>query len=136
MTAQLNLPVIIIPVETRRAEDGLALSSRNGYLSPKERNEAPRLYQNLEKIRQQLSSGEKDLRLLETSAAEDLSLHGWKVDYISIRHADTLQPATPEDRTNGRSRRSPSGCNPFDRQPGNLYLSAQAAYNVRPLSRF
>ncbi|MDP2828214.1 MAG: pantoate--beta-alanine ligase [Sulfuricellaceae bacterium] len=98
MTAQLNLPVIIIPVETRRAEDGLALSSRNGYLSPTERAEAPRLYQNLEKICRQLSSGGKDLHLLESSAVMDLSSHGWKVDYISIRHADTLQPATPEDR--------------------------------------
>jgi pantoate--beta-alanine ligase len=98
MTAALDVPVAILPVETRRADDGLALSSRNGYLSPAERAEAPRLYQNLLMIRQRLSEGEKDLQKLESGAALDLSSHGWKVDYISLRHPDTLQPATPEDQ--------------------------------------
>lgn len=98
MAAELNLDVRIVPVETRRAEDGLALSSRNGYLSPGERAEAPRLYAALTQLCQRLSEGEKDLRSLEAQAAADLSAHGWKVDYFSVRQADSLQVATPEDR--------------------------------------
>ena len=93
MVEDLNLPVQIIPVDTGRAEDGLALSSRNGYLSAEERAEAPRLYANLSRIRDALQAGSNDYAALENTARQDLEAHGWSVDYVEIRHADTLEIA-------------------------------------------
>lgn len=97
MVRELNLPVEIVAGETVRAEDGLALSSRNGYLNPEERSEAPRLQRNLAQIKQAVESGQRDFAALENAAAEDLASHGWQVDYISLRNADTLQHAQPGD---------------------------------------
>jgi pantoate--beta-alanine ligase len=99
MVRELNLPLEIVAGETIRAEDGLALSSRNGYLSAEERGEAPRLYRNLARIRDAVASGRHDFAALESAAADDLARHGWNVDYISLRNADTLQPARPGDTT-------------------------------------
>lgn len=98
MTNQFLLPIRIIGGETVRAEDGLALSSRNGYLSPEERAEAPRLQQTLQNIRQAVLSGDHDYEALCRKAAANLDSHGWKTDYISIRRQQDLAPATAADR--------------------------------------
>lgn len=97
MVKQFMLPIKIIGGETVRAEDGLALSSRNGYLSPEERAEAPRLQQTLQSIRQAVLSGNQDYASLCTKAAETLDAHGWKTDYISICRQQDLAPATSAD---------------------------------------
>ena len=98
MTNQFMLPIRIIGGETVRAEDGLALSSRNGYLGPEERAEAPRLQQTLQNIRQAVLSGDHDYEALCRKAAANLDSHGWKTDYISIRRQQDLVPATAADR--------------------------------------
>jgi len=97
MAQQLNVPVEIVGAETTRAADGLALSSRNGYLTAEERAEAPRLHRNLQHIAQVLRSGARDFPALEAAAAADLAVHGWRVDYISVRAQATLAPARPDD---------------------------------------
>jgi pantoate--beta-alanine ligase len=97
MAKQFMLPIRIIGGETVRAEDGLALSSRNGYLSPEERAEAPRLQQTLQNIRQAVLSGDRNYESLCQKATENLDAHGWKTDYISIRRQQDLAPATPSD---------------------------------------
>lgn len=93
MVRQLNLPVEIVAGETLRAEDSLALSSRNGYLSAEERTEAVRLYRNLERIKESIAVGSVDFPGLENSAIADLEAHGWRVDYVSVRAAASLAPA-------------------------------------------
>lgn len=98
MAAQLNLPLTVIGAETARAPDGLALSSRNAYLSVAERAEAPRLYRNLERLGNLARAGERDFATLESNARAELESHGWRVDYVSLRHAATLRPAMPQDR--------------------------------------
>jgi pantoate--beta-alanine ligase len=98
MAAQLNLPLTVIGAETARAPDGLALSSRNAYLSAAERAEAPRLYRNLERLGNLARAGERDFATLESNARAELESHGWRVDYVSLRHAATLRPAMPQDR--------------------------------------
>ena len=97
MAQQFMLPIKIIGGETVRAEDGLALSSRNGYLSTAERAEAPRLQQTLQSIRQAVLSGDRNYESLCQKATENLDAHGWKTDYISIRRQQDLAPATPSD---------------------------------------
>lgn len=94
MAQQFMLPIKIIGGDTVRADDGLALSSRNGYLSTAERAEAPRLQQELQKIRQAVLNGRKDYAELCREAAATLDAHGWKTDYISIRRQKDL--ALPE----------------------------------------
>ncbi len=93
MVRQLALPVEVIGGETVRADDGLALSSRNGYLTPAERAEAPRLNRILNRIRDAVIAGEKDYAKLEREAIAELDSHGWKTDYVAIRRqADLLAP--------------------------------------------
>ncbi len=96
MVQQFNLPIHIVPAETIRAEDGLALASRNSYLSPQERLEAPRLYLVLSWVADQILAGRHDYANLEAAARADLSRHGWKVDYIAIRHGLALRVPHPE----------------------------------------
>jgi len=92
MTRQLALPIEIQGVETVRAEDGLALSSRNGYLSPAERQEAPRLIQTLRDLRNRLQQdGMSKREQLEQEAAKTLDAHGWKTDYIAVRRQSDLR---------------------------------------------
>jgi pantoate--beta-alanine ligase len=98
MSRQFMLPIKIIGGETVRAEDGLALSSRNGYLSSAERAEAPRLQRSLQEIRQAVLNGEKNYAELCQRASAALDQHGWRTDYISIRRQQDLMPAGPEDR--------------------------------------
>ena len=97
MLRELAVPVEVIAGETVRAADGLALSSRNGYLSAAERAEAPRLYRLLDHIRQAVRSGERDFLKLETQATADLAAHGWRPDYIAIRRRSDLQALHPDD---------------------------------------
>ena len=97
MTRQLALPIEIIGGETVRADDGLALSSRNGYLSDAERAEAPRLFRLLQEMRQAVLKGNTDFRGLEKAAVEALTVAGWKTDYIAIREQANLAEATGRD---------------------------------------
>lgn len=97
MVRQLDVPVEIVAGETRREPDGLALSSRNGYLSPAERAEAPRLYRNLARVARSLTEGVRDFAALEATAAADLQAHGWAVDYVSVRRQATLERALAGD---------------------------------------
>ncbi len=97
MVDQLNLPVEIIAGETVRAEDGLALSSRNNYLDATRRQEAGELAYHLKQIRDGIASGDRDFPLLEQLATEKLSKRGWVVDYVAVRHQHTLLPAAASD---------------------------------------
>ncbi len=97
MVRQLALPVEIILAETVRADDGLALSSRNRYLSPEERAEAPRLYRCLKDLAQQVSAG-RSIPEAEEAACATLAAHGWRPDYMTVRRRTDLQAPGPEDR--------------------------------------
>lgn len=90
MTRQLALPIDIIGGETVRAADGLALSSRNGYLSEAERAEAPRLYRLLNDIRDAIRNGQADTVQLENAAIAQLDAAGWKTDYVAVRQQSDL----------------------------------------------
>ena len=90
MVGQLNVPVQIVGAETLRAADGLALSSRNQYLSVEERTEATFLYQTLVGIKNALVSGDRGYNVLEVNAVKALISHGWQVDYVAIRSQSTL----------------------------------------------
>jgi pantoate--beta-alanine ligase len=93
MTRQLALPIDIVGIDTVRAEDGLALSSRNNYLSPAERTEAPRLYHVLIGLRAAiLQEGRENLDFLVQKAEENLYKHGWKTDYLAVRQQSDLRP--------------------------------------------
>jgi len=96
MAAQLNLPIHIVGGETVRAADGLALSSRNQYLSERERGEAVSLSRTLEGMRQDILHGVLDFGLLEQQAILALTGWGWQVDYVSVRNQSDLQPANFE----------------------------------------
>jgi pantoate--beta-alanine ligase len=91
MARQFALPTDIIAAETYRAEDGLALSSRNGYLSAAERAEAPQLYQALDHVATQVRAGNHDLAQLEAAAMAGLKARGWQPDYIAVRKRSNLQ---------------------------------------------
>jgi len=95
MVSQLALPIEIHGGETLRAADGLALSSRNGYLSPSERTQAVQLNQALQNMAHsintlQLTLG--DLPALEANASQQLTQLGWQVDYLTVRRQQDLAP--------------------------------------------
>jgi pantoate--beta-alanine ligase len=92
---QFNLPITVLAGDTGRAGDGLALSSRNVYLTDPERAEAPRLYQVLQGLAEELRQGIHAYPELEAQAAVGLAQHGWHVDYIAIRNQHTLLPPAP-----------------------------------------
>ncbi len=98
MVRQLALPVEIIPAETVRAADGLALSSRNGYLSAPERVEAPRLYSLLKGAKERIGKGEHNYQRIELESMALLSQHGWAPQYISVRRRADLQQPSAADR--------------------------------------
>ena len=97
MVKQLNLPIEIIAGETVREADGLAMSSRHGYLSATERTEASHLYRALQQAVQAIQGGERDFAAVEAQASQSLTSHGWAVDYISVMSSSTLNPATTQD---------------------------------------
>lgn len=101
MARQFALPTEIIGAETFRAEDGLALSSRNMYLSGEERAEAPALYGALNFVANEMRAGHLDVFSLEREAMAQLAQRGWKPDYISIRKRIDLQPPSAGDLAQG-----------------------------------
>ena len=100
MVEDLSMPVEIIPVEIIREESGLAMSSRNGYLTPEERAIAPALYQTLQWLNAELRNNQqpKDFAALIAQASEKVDAAGLKTDYINLCHAKTLAAATPSDK--------------------------------------
>ena len=101
MARQFALPTEIIGAETYRAEDGLALSSRNGYLSEAERLEAPVLYRELNAVAAAVRSGDHDMVAVEQRAMAELAGRGWKPDYVSIRKRIDLQAPNAADMERG-----------------------------------
>lgn len=101
MSRQFALPTEIIAAETYRAEDGLALSSRNRYLTEDERAEAPQLFQTLNAVAQEVRSGHLDLFELERHAMAQLAKRGWKPDYVAVRKRIDLQPPSAGDFAHG-----------------------------------
>jgi pantoate--beta-alanine ligase len=91
LAEDLNLPVQVIAGPTLREKDGLAMSSRNQYLSAAEREIAPALHRVLSKTAAALQSGNRDFAVLETQGLEELQASGFKPDYFSIRIAETLE---------------------------------------------
>ena len=97
LVRDLNMPIQIIGAPTQRAEDGLALSSRNGYLSDEQRATAPALYRGLQTIAEELRRGARDYaRLIETTQAQQRTA-GFIPDYLEIRNAVNLRPAQVDD---------------------------------------
>jgi len=97
MVDQFALPITIIPAETVRAEDGLALSSRNRFLSPAERIEAIRLRQAIMQVKDAVESGDRNFIAMEYAAGALLARHDWKVDYVVVRTRRGLRPE-PQDK--------------------------------------
>lgn len=93
LVKQFNLPIEIVAGETVREPDGLALSSRNSYLSEKERAAASQLNQALQRVVQEIKGGNCSFDLIKTTATNALHAEGWDVDYIAICDANTLLPA-------------------------------------------
>jgi pantoate--beta-alanine ligase len=99
MVRQLNLPLEVLAGETLRDSDGLAMSSRNAYLSASERAEAPRLQRVLNHVRVRLGDGEQDFDALGAEATRVLVAAGWKPDYVEVRRqADLSRPERGETR--------------------------------------
>ncbi|SHH22017.1 pantoate--beta-alanine ligase [Pollutimonas bauzanensis] len=94
MCRQFQLPVNILAHETVRDTDGLALSSRNMYLEPAQRAEAPQLFATLQALKARVDQGHSDPEALERQAVEHLRGRGWKVDYVSLRRQRDLLPPT------------------------------------------
>lgn len=92
-TQDLSFGIDIIGVDTERAPDGLALSSRNGYLTPAERATAPLIYQQLHWLQQQISQGFADFRALEQQVSTTLQQAGFRPDYIHICDRNSLELA-------------------------------------------
>lgn len=98
MVQDLNMDIDIIPVEIERADSGLALSSRNGYLTIEQREQAAQLSSQLRTMAEAIRRGNRQFAALENSAATYLQQHGWQVDYIEVRHAQTLTKAQISDK--------------------------------------
>ncbi|HSJ80332.1 MAG TPA: pantoate--beta-alanine ligase [Thiobacillus sp.] len=96
LVRQFNLPIEIVAGDTLREADGLALSSRNAYLGASERIQAAALQHELAAIVAAIQAGERDFAALAAAAARHLKMAGWRVDYVALRDAATLQPPTPE----------------------------------------
>ena len=97
MVQQFALPVDIVGGETQRTQDGLALSSRNGYLSSAEREQAVQLSHTLKQVVAALRAGHSDIAQLESSAMQTLSKAGWQPDYVSVRRQADLQAPPSQD---------------------------------------
>lgn len=95
---QFLLPIRIIPAETVRAEDGLALSSRNRYLSAEERKEAPRLREAIVQVRDSIASGDRNFIAMEYAAGALLARYGWDVDYVVVRNRRDLRKPGSDDK--------------------------------------
>ncbi len=98
MVAQLDLPIDIVGAPTVRDADGLALSSRNGYLDEAQRREAPRLHAELARVAAELATAGADHAALEAGAVQALRERGWQPDYVAIRRSADLGPPAAGDR--------------------------------------
>lgn len=96
-TRELCFPVEVVGVPTVRADDGLALSSRNGFLSADERKLAPQIYKTLSSLRTAIEGGQRDYAMLAGAANAHLEKCGFVPDYLEIRRQD-LDPAGPDDK--------------------------------------
>ena len=97
LVRQFNLPIEIIAGNTVREASGLAMSSRNGYLSQEQKTNAATLNACLKQIVDSIQQGNTDFTGLEQATAHNLNSNGWLTDYISVRSARTLLPASKED---------------------------------------
>jgi len=97
MVRQFAMPIEIVGGETFRADDGLALSSRNGYLSATERAEAVQLSKALRDMAEAVRAGERDVAALEARAMQSLAQRGWQPDYLVLRRRADLQAPQPGD---------------------------------------
>ena len=95
---QLNFGIAIVGGPTVREPDGLAMSSRNGYLTPEERALAVGLHENLKRIKGLIEGGQRDYEALVRHARNDLAGAGWRVDYVALRNRSVLAPPSPADR--------------------------------------
>ncbi|WP_344806337.1 pantoate--beta-alanine ligase [Allohahella marinimesophila] len=93
----LQMPVEIVSGATRREDDGLAMSSRNQYLSAEDRPVAAELYRTLQHIASRIEDGEKNFLQLQTEGLENLSRKGFRTEYLNIVRADTLDVASERD---------------------------------------
>lgn len=98
MVSDLDLPVRVVAGPTVREADGLALSSRNGYLSPGERERAPELYRCLSQVAATIASAEISLEAAEVQARTRLENQGFRVDYVSVRRRSDLAQPESGDR--------------------------------------
>ena len=98
MAQDLCFAVRVIGVPTAREPDGLAMSSRNGYLSDEERALAPQVYAHLQQAREAIIAGERDYRALSKHLSASLEQLGFSVDYLTVVDAETVVPAVAEDR--------------------------------------
>ena len=98
MVVDLCLPVRIVGAPTMREADGLAMSSRNQYLEPAERERAPLIHAALQRVVPRIAAGDSDLAALEREGAESLARAGFRVDYFSVRRAEDLLAPGPGDR--------------------------------------
>lgn len=98
LVKQFNLPIEIIAGDTVREASGLAMSSRNGYLTEEQKVQAAQLHKMLEGIVSRVHNGTIELTVLADAASLALKQLGWDVDYVSIRNQTTLMLATPEDQ--------------------------------------
>lgn len=97
MARDLSFPIDVEGIDTVRADDGLALSSRNGYLSAEERRRAPLLHARLRTLAAALDAGRRDFASLEQEACTALAAGGFAPDYVAVRRARDLAPPGPED---------------------------------------
>ena len=98
LVRDLNMPIQIIGEPTVRAEDGLALSSRNGYLNAEQRAAAPVLYRSLTQMAEAIRQGESDYPALIAAAQAQQLAAGFRPDYLEVRESNSLRPATADDR--------------------------------------
>lgn len=98
LVKQFNYPIQIIAGETVRETSGLALSSRNGYLSDAQKNQAAQLNQALQAIANAIQTRNIEFNSLENAAKTNLNTNGWQVDYVTVRCALSLLPATLADK--------------------------------------
>ncbi|WP_342245334.1 pantoate--beta-alanine ligase [Pseudomonas sp. OTU5201] len=98
LARDLNMPIQIIGEPTVRADDGLALSSRNGYLDDTQRAAAPALYRTLQQLASAIRAGRRDFATLEQEGQAELAKAGFRPDYLEVREALNLRPAGSQDQ--------------------------------------
>ena len=98
MVEDLCVPIDIIEAPIHREPDGLAMSSRNGYITAEERPKANQLHQSLNWIAEQIKSGKRDFLALEAKAKQQIEAAGFKTDYITVCNSKTLEMAAVDDK--------------------------------------